>query len=307
MTTEHYTFVIKIFFTRMNNTLHKIYIAAFFIVGIAVAILLAINGYTYYSTIEEEKFFNASHQLLKPSGYLGHGLGILGTLMMIVGVAIYMIRKRFRLFFNLGFLKHWLEFHIFLCTVGPMLILYHTAFKFGGIVAVSFWSMVLVVISGIIGRFIYVQIPRTIQGQELSIKDLNALNDEIQFKLLNNYKVNASLLAEFDHINRISKYKSASTLGAVVFIIKDYFDIKVLLNKFKKELRKMNLPRSGKKEAVKTAKQMLIMSRRIGLLRTMQKLFKYWHVAHLPFAIIMFVIMIVHVAVTIAFGYKWVF
>lgn len=291
----------------MNKTLHKIYIAAFFVVGISVTILLAVNGYSYYSTIEEEKFFNASHQLLKPSGVLGHGLGIIGTLMMIFGVAIYMIRKRFRSFFNLGYLKHWLEFHIFLCTVGPLLVLYHTAFKFGGIVAVSFWSMVLVVISGVIGRFIYVQIPRTIQGQELSIKDLNALNDEIQYKLFNDYKLDAALLAEFDHTSRISKYNFAGTLSAISFIISDYFEIKILLNKFKKELKKMNLPHSDRKDAVKTAKQKLLMSRRIGLLRTTQKLFKYWHVAHLPFAIIMFIIMIVHVAVTIAFGYRWIF
>ncbi len=291
----------------MNKTLHKFYIATFFVVGISVAVLLTIYGYNYYSTPVEERFFNASHKLLKPSGVWAHGLGILGTIMMIIGVAVYMIRKRFRTFFNLGYLKHWLEFHIFLCTVGPLLVLFHTAFKFGGIVAVSFWSMVLVVLSGVAGRFIYIQIPRTIQGQELSIKDLNKLNDDIQFKLLNDYKLDASLLAEFDHIKMIGKYKAARTFAAFIYIIKDYFEIKVLLKKFKKEISKLQLPPSQKKEAVKTVKQKLILSRRIGLLRTMQKLFKYWHVAHLPFALIMIIIMIIHVAVTIAFGYKWIF
>jgi hypothetical protein len=39
----------------------------------------------------------------------------------------------------------------------------------------------------------------------------------------------------------------------------------------------------------------------------MQKLFKYWHVAHLPFALVMLVIMVVHVAVSIVFGYTWIF
>jgi hypothetical protein len=53
-------------------------------------------------------------QQLKPSGSLGHGYGIAGSLMMIFGVSIYMIRKRVRRFFNIGYLKHWLEFHIFL-------------------------------------------------------------------------------------------------------------------------------------------------------------------------------------------------
>ncbi len=148
----------------MNKSLHRIYIILFFVVGIAVTLLLGVNGYQYYNAPIEERVFLAQHAALKPSGLWGHGFGIIGSLMMIFGVAIYMIRKRTKLM-NFGFLKHWLEFHIFLCTVGPILVLYHTAFKFGGIVAVSFWSMVAVVLSGVVGRFLYVQIPHTIQGK----------------------------------------------------------------------------------------------------------------------------------------------
>ncbi|MCB9293922.1 MAG: hypothetical protein H6559_12495 [Lewinellaceae bacterium] len=49
------------------------------------------------------------------------------------------------------------------------------------------------------------------------------------------------------------------------------------------------------------------LNNRIGRLQAMQKLFRYWHVAHLPFAIIMLVIVLLHVGITLAFGYKWVF
>src|SRR5665647_3586614 len=132
----------------MNKTIHRIYIGSFLTIGFTATILLTINGYQYYSSLFEERFFLPQHLSLKPSGILGHGIGILGSLMMILGVAIYMIRKRSRRFNNIGILKHWLEFHIFLCSLGPIFVLYHTAFKFGGIVAVSFWSMIAVVLSG---------------------------------------------------------------------------------------------------------------------------------------------------------------
>ena len=205
----------------MNKTVHRFYIGSFFIIGIAATVLLALYGFHYYTSQVEERYFQPHHLLLKPSGIVGHGIGILGSLMMIVGVAFYMIRKRGRRFHSIGILKYWLEFHIFLCTLGPVFILYHTAFKFGGIVSISFWCMVAVVLSGVIGRFIYLQIPHSISGQELSMKT--------------------------------------------------------------------------------------VISRRIGLLRTMQKIFRYWHIIHLPFAIVMFVIMFVHIAVTIAFGSRWIF
>ena len=100
-----------------------------------------------------------------------------------------MIRKRTRKLFHFGYLTNWLEFHIFLCTLGPVFVLFHTAFKFGGIVAVSFWSMVAVVASGVIGRFIYIQIPRSIQGQELDFKDIQKMDEELSVRLSSEYKL----------------------------------------------------------------------------------------------------------------------
>ncbi len=291
----------------MNKKIHTIYIWSFFIMGILVTVLLGINGYQYYSTSVEERVFLAQHAMLKPSGIIGHGVGILGSLMMIVGVAVYMVRKRIRIFLKFGYLKNWLEFHIFLCSLGPVLVLYHTAFKFGGIVAVSFWSMVAVVLSGIVGRFLYVQIPHTIQGQEISLKELNEMNENLTLHLKNNLKVNENLISKLNELSSLDKYKRIKFSTSFIFLVKDYFNIKTLLKELKVELKKLGLNRKQYSEIIKTSKSKLVISKRIGMLRTMQKFFKYWHIVHLPFAITMFVIMFIHVGVTIAFGYKWIF
>jgi len=291
----------------MNKTLHKIYVGLFLIVGISVTILLGINGYQYYTTPLEERFFSPDHIMLKPSGAWGHGFGIIGTLMMIVGVGVYMIRKRYRKFFNLGYLKHWLEFHIFLCTVGPVLILYHTAFKFGGIVSVSFWSMVLVVLSGVVGRFIYLQIPRTIQGQELSINELNSMKEYLALKIRKVLSEDSSTLYKLESIASTDRYKSLRLTAAVGLFIKDYFTTMQLMRIFRKKMTFLGLSKSEREELIQAAKNEIVIARRIAFLRTSQKLFHWWHMFHLPFAISMFVIMIVHVTVTIVFGYKWIF
>ena len=291
----------------MNKTLHKIYVGLFLFVGISVTILLAIYGFEYYTTSLEERFFNPSHDLLKPSGALGHGLGIVGTLMMIVGVGVYMIRKRYRKFFNIGYLKHWLEFHIFLCSVGPVLVLYHTAFKFGGIVSVSFWSMVLVVLIGVVGRFIYLQIPRTIQGHEISINDLNSIKEKLAIKVRSVMSEDSSTLLEFERVSSADRYKSFRLITAVGFFIRDFFDIKRVMRLLKMRIKLLGIGKLERDELLKAAKSEIIIARRIALLRTSQKLFHWWHIFHLPFAITMFVIMVIHVAVTIIFGYKWIF
>jgi len=277
------------------------------IVGVSVTVLLAINGYNYYTTPLEQRFFNPQHNLLKPSGVWGHGFGIIGTLMMIVGVAVYMIRKRYRKLFNFGYLKHWLEFHIFLCTVGPVLVLYHTAFKFGGIVSVSFWSMVLVVLSGVVGRFIYLQIPRTIQGRELSIQEILDMKEKLTIKVRSVLSEDSSTLAEFQRISSIDRYKSFNLLTAIGYLYLDFFDTSRVLRLFKNRINLLGINKSERKDLIKAAKSELTMARRIAFLRTSQKLFQLWHLFHLPFAIAMFVIMIIHVIVTITFGYKWIF
>ena len=291
----------------MNKTFHKIYVGLFLVVGISVTILLAINGYQYYTTPLEERFFSPDHISLKPSGTLGHGFGIIGTLMMIVGVGVYMLRKRYRKFFNVGYLKHWLEFHIFLCSVGPVLVLYHTAFKFGGIVSVSFWSMVLVVLSGVVGRFIYLQIPRSIQGQELSINDLNSMKEELALKIRSVLSEDSATLAGLERISSSDRYKSFKLSTSIGFFIRDYFSTKQLMRLFRKRMKILGLNKSEREELIEAAKSEIVIARRIALLRTFQKLFHWWHIFHLPFAISMFVIMVIHVIVTIVFGYKWFF
>ena len=173
---------------------HRVYISILILVVLLTASFLAYRGYAFYSLSIEDRFFHPDYQILKSSGILGHGLGIIGSLLIILGVALYMIRKRIRTFSRFGILKHWLEFHIFLCVLGPILVLYHTAFKFGGLVAISFWSMVAVVLSGVIGRYIYLQIPRTIEGGEMNLNEINHMKDALNQQLTEGYNLDEIVL-----------------------------------------------------------------------------------------------------------------
>jgi hypothetical protein len=78
------------------------------------------------------------------------------------------VRKRWLRSPLAGSMRAWLNLHIFAGIVGPVLITFHTAFKFNGVISVAYWSMVAVMLSGFVGRYLYVRIPRTIRGAELS-------------------------------------------------------------------------------------------------------------------------------------------
>ena len=262
-------------------------------------------GFSYYNTSVEERFFHPDHLILKPSGILGHGLGIFGSLFMIIGVSVYMARKRFRVFTRIGLLQYWLEFHIFLCTLGPILVLFHTAFKFGGLVAISFWSMVAVFLSGVIGRFIYLQIPRTIEGRELSLNEVRDMKSDIGAII----KSSIDLGDESYDIIVDSTRKKIDLYHTNFFVryVRSYrYDMKNLRN-VKAVLKANKISKTQQKKVLDLVKSDISLNRRIERLQTMQNLFKYWHVLHLPFALVMLIIMVIHVAVTIVFGYRWIF
>jgi hypothetical protein len=284
----------------MKGILHKTFITFLVLIVIITFFILWYFGHSYYQTSLEERYFHPANETLKPSGLIGHGLGIIGTLLMVLGMIMYITRKRVKAFSRWGSLKNWLEIHIFLCTMGPLMILYHTSFKFGGIVAISFWSMVAVWLSGVIGRFIYVQIPRSIEGRELSLSEVRELKTDMEATLQNSY----GLESETSQI--IMSVINANATSGKRFInryIADYLTVK-----FVKNLLKNNgIPKAERSNIAQLIKKDISLNNKIERLQTMQKLFTYWHVAHLPFAIIMMIIMVIHVGVAITFGYKWIF
>lgn len=106
-----------------------------------------------------------------PSSFWGHSLGIVGFLMMLSTETLYSLRKRVP-GFNLGRMSIWLQAHIFTGLVGAYLVVLHSAWKFNGLAGVLTLLTVVVVLSGIIGRYIYTAVPRTLDGVEIAFAEL---------------------------------------------------------------------------------------------------------------------------------------
>ncbi len=289
----------------MSKISHRIFLSILVSIIFIVTIWLIYRGLSYYNVSLEERVFHQDHRVLKPSGIIGHGLGIAGSLLMITGMLSYMARKRYRFLSRMGLLKHWLEFHIFLCTLGPILILFHTSYKFGGLVAVSFWSMVAVFLSGIIGRFIYIQIPRSIEGRELSLNEVKGLKSDVAGIVKSNYNLDEESYSIL--VDSIKKKVELYRKNPFIRYFIKYMDDRRSVKSVRAVLKKNKLPENEYKKVMALVRDDISLNRRIERLDTMQNLFKYWHVAHLPFALVMLIIMVIHVGVTILFGYRWIF
>ena len=289
-------------FSKFQFILIFIYIVAF-----SIIFFFLLSGTDFYLTTIMERPHHPDYRSLRPAGLKGHGFGVIGSLMMLL-MLLYSVRKRTRLFKNFGFLSHWLQLHIFLGITGPLLIVLHSSFKVHGLIAVSFWSMVAVALSGVLGRYLYIQIPRTISGKELSLEELAKMDQEITVQLQNESDLDDQQTGDLlDLITQPLDKKSASFISLMQIIFADilrpirYFQLKRQIAKSFK-IKKQLLHRIAK---ILLKKE--ILERRIRQWSTVHQLFHYWHVIHKPFAILMYVIMFIHILVAVYVGYIWIF
>jgi len=262
---------------------------------------LAYFGREYYLASPAIKVRLPVHPVLRQSGTVGHFLGILGALFIILLLG-YVLRKRLRFMRNWGNLNTWLEVHIWLGLAGPILVLFHAGFKFSGIVEISVWAMLLVVASGVIGRYFYRLIPRSLSGMELNRIELEAEEIKLTFeirKLLPAGHTFWDLLANLDRgAGGGPESGSPPAVGES--------------SKLKRELRKALKTARAMRPAQRRALSRLILARQALLRRkrVMEKAMKilhYWHLLHVPFVIILFLILLIHVYVTVTMGYRWMF
>jgi len=104
---------------------------------------------------------------IPPAGELfGHGIGIVGFVLMMMTETLYSLRKRSRTV-KWGRMSTWLQLHIFTGIVGPYMALLHTSWKFNGIAGATTLLTIIIVVSGFIGRYVFTRIPRTMDGLEI--------------------------------------------------------------------------------------------------------------------------------------------
>lgn len=267
---------------------------------VALWLLYAHDGWAYYSTPLNIRGYAAPHRVLRPSGTVGHLLGVGGTLLLFATLA-YLARRRVKRLARAGPVAGWLEIHIFCGVFGPILVTFHTSFKFNGVVSVAFWSMVLVVASGFVGRYLYVRIPKSIRGEELSRDDLEQRAAEVKRQL------DTSMLSprlrttiEEEEQRLLSLAASKRTLFARM---RDAVSARHRAANLRRQIRASVSNRRLLHDALELAQERALLLRRMARLEKTRRLFQLWHVFHRPLVWLMFFVFFIHLGVAVYFGY----
>jgi dihydropyrimidine dehydrogenase (NAD+) subunit PreT len=136
------------------------------VTGVALGIIILLltipmmRGYTFYREPVDQRFEHAEYGTLRASGLVGQGYGVAGSFLILTNL-LYLVRRRLA-WLPLGSIAIWLDIHVFTGLGGSILVLYHSAFQLRTpIASVTSISLTVVVVTGLIGRYIYALAPKT--------------------------------------------------------------------------------------------------------------------------------------------------
>ena len=282
---------------RPSALAHVLVVSTIAAVAVGALILVTAGGWEYYRTPLRVRAYAPGHAALRPSGTLGHVLGLAGLLMMTVPV-IYSVRKKWKRLARVGELRHWLNVHIFCGIVGPVLVTFHASLKFNGLISVAYWSMVLVVLSGFVGRYLYVRMPRTIRGVELSYEDIVTRAAGLRQELADT-GLSPDVLALLDTLSAPAGLTEAAP-G-----VRGWWQRRRLSRAVRRRLRREDVARDAARDALRLARERAFLLRRLAYLQRTRQLFALWHVFHQPLVYLMFAIALIHVTLVAYLGYAF--
>ncbi len=284
-----------------------------YLLAAAMVVGIFAYGFTYYTLGAADRPFSPKHALLKPSGSVGVKLGMFGFAMFLV-IFLYPLRKRWAWLGKQGSSRHWLDNHVLLGIAAPFVIALHAAFKFRGFAGMAFWIMFAVSVSGIIGRYLYGQIPRSLNAAELSLKEVQEIQAKLGEQLATQRVLGKADLRDvlsLPSAERVQRMPTVLALGYMMLLdIGRKFKIAALRRHhigFGEQVMTLaGFLRTNHPElerAVQVAGEEAAIAKRVLFLSCSQKVFHLWHVVHKPFSYTFALLAMIHIVLVLMMGY----
>jgi hypothetical protein len=238
---------------------------------------------------------------------LGYWIGVVGAVMMLL-LLLYPLRKHIRFAHKWGNIRFWFWLHVVLGVAGPLLILLHSNFQTHSLnAAMALYAMLLVAGSGVAGRFIFLHINRSLQGEQADMRVLQqraGLDREDARSRLAFAPEVEQRLKDFEQREQKPGSGLISAARTVFWLpILRWMTYRACAAELDALLPRMAASQRWSKEDLvrrrKRGKKMvdryLDSVVRVAQFSAYSFLFSLWHVAHIPFVYVLILTALVHV------------
>ena len=221
--------------------------------------------------------------------------GYVGTALMVLSMA-YLLQRRFGWFKRTATNQFWLDVHIMTGIVGPLFIVLHSAMRLTTWVSIPFWSMIAVVISGLVGRYLYTLVPAMSSKHDLAL-----LDHRRQITELSKDHPAAGDLAYQIMDEELIRSERAWNIGLVSLLVWVLFDDLrrwFVRGSYRRRLRAVAPPMIAR-ELARRLDKVVFYERRKELAPRGKALLKSWKKVHIPFSVVLLVTMLLHIALAL--------
>jgi hypothetical protein len=265
-------------------------------VGVAVVVLIVAG------------FALKGREIFVPGEGVAYKFGIIGGSTMLL-LLFYPVVKRVTW---LGFQRHggvWLQLHMFLGILGPLLIFYHANFSFGALNSnLALLSMIAVSGSGVIGRYIYTRVHRGMSAVKFDLGNLLADSSRTMLAIEASMGGNGGVLTkDMAKFAKTVLPQSAGMVSAFAALVKIPIQSRAARSQLVREANKQIhvnakvenwswIEQTRRKSKVKREIVTFLNSvSKAAQLTFWERIFSLWHLFHVPLFFVLLVSGVIHV------------
>ena len=244
---------------------------------------------------------------LTPENGIGYWLGIVGSSLMLL-LLLYPLRKRTKTLRAIGSVGFWFRAHMVLGVFGPVLVILHSNFRLGSINSnVALATMLIVSASGIVGRYLYGKIHVGLYGRKAEVREILADADALKRAIGADLPISDRILEELSTFAKLGAIAPTGLLGGFLTVPVVSVRASMVRARLIAEARQIIAIEgrrhgwSGRVQKRRLAPVAELLTLYIAAIKRaaaftfFERLFRLWHIFHLPLFFLLVLAAIVHV------------
>jgi hypothetical protein len=293
---------------------HRILLGLGVLAAASLVVYMAVYGFSYYRLSLEERPLSPWHAQLRSSGTIGLKLGIVSLGMFCI-LFLYPLRKRWKWLGTIGSTRRWLNFHILFGVATPMVVTFHTTFRWHGLAGVAYWTMIAVALSGFVGRYVYAKIPRGVSSVELTVQELETQTAALARRLHDQSIFLEEDLAPLLDIPAPRKIRSMNLVCLLWTMLR--LDVARVFQVGRLRRRVLSGPQCmatlggllashdrDLEAVISSVRRQSRLRAAMAFLERTGRMFHLWHAIHRPFSISFVALIAIHIGVALSVGFR---
>lgn len=243
----------------------------------------------------------AEHPPYRPGSAFGYALGLAGGVLMFM-LLLYPLRKHVGFMQEWGRLKYWFRAHMVGGILGPLLVLFHSTFRVGSFNAgVALGCMLLVVASGLVGRFLYRHVHHGLYGCRTTLREAQqALHGDLAAVDAALHTV-PLLRQEVERYVALAGAEPSDWRGRAAQFIALGWKRRSAWRRIRHLARQSPASPEHLASLLQVIDRTLRAAQQAAQFSAYERLFTLWHILHIPFLCMLVITAIIHVVAVHAY------